>query len=201
MQYEIEVKFLGVDHDDVRRRLKQRGAHLDQPMRLMRRTVFDLPANDERKDAHLRVRDEGYRVTMTYKCYDDDLSVDGTQEIETTVGDFDTTVMLLQAAGMQPKSTQESKREAWTFGDCEVVLDEWPWLKPYIEIEGPSVSALKKAAKALGFDWQKAVTGSTTAAYRSEYDIPREVDMGANPLIAFDMPVPDWMQKIRRTDV
>ena len=200
-QQEIEAKFLAVDHDKVRGALKKAGATLIAPMRMMRRVVFDIPNMPPELDAHMRVRDEGDRVTMTYKCYDEALSIDGTQEIETTVGDFDTAIALLEAGGLKAKSFQESKRETWKLGHCEVVLDEWPWIKPYIEIEGPTASDVQKVALELGFAWSDSVTGPVTVAYRAEYDIPRKVEVGVNPRIAFDEPVPDWLQKVRRDHI
>lgn len=201
MQTEIEVKFLGINHDAMRARLQKAGAHLEQPMRLMRRTIFDWPDGrlEKSADAHVRVRDEGHRVTMTYKNYDLQLSVEGTKEVEITVNDFQAAVDLLQALGMVAKSQQESKRETWRLDDCEVVLDEWPWLKPFMEIEGPSQKSLKAVAKKLGLVWKDAISGSVTVAYRSEYNIPRVVGMGVNPRIAFGDPVPQWMQEIRLT--
>lgn len=33
--------------------------------------------------------------------------------------------------------------------DTEVVIDEWPWLPPFIEIEGQSEDAVRAAATAL----------------------------------------------------
>lgn len=62
MKTEIEVKFCQIDIDDVRQRLKAAGAICVQPMRLMRRQVFYLV--DRTKDAYLRVRDEGDKVTI-----------------------------------------------------------------------------------------------------------------------------------------
>lgn len=44
-----------------------------------------------------------------------------------------------------------------------------------------------------------AVPGPVTIAYRAEYDIPRKVAIGTCPRIAFDEPVPEWLQKVRRT--
>lgn len=40
------------------------------------------------KDGFVRVR-EGHRTTLTYKKFNQTLGVDGAQEIETVVGDFD----------------------------------------------------------------------------------------------------------------
>jgi adenylate cyclase class 2 len=199
MQTEIEVKFLAVDHNQVRAALQKAGGRLEHPMRLMRRTVFDWPDSQLEKsvDGFLRVRDEGHRVSTTYKQFNEALSMDGAKEIETIVGDYDTMVQLYKAIGMVAKSEQESKRETWRLDDCEVVLDEWPWLKPYLEIEGPDQVAIKAAAKKLGLAWKDAVSGSVTVAYRSEYDIPRKLSIAANARIAFGDPVPEWMQKVK----
>src|SRR5690606_13995375 len=87
----------------------------------------------------LRIRDEGDRVTLTFKRRlkpDNASTVDSTHELETTVGDFDTTVKIFEEAGWKYTTYQESRRETWHLGDIELVIDEWPWIKPYIEIEG-----------------------------------------------------------------
>lgn len=198
MQTEIEVKFLGVDHDAVRAMLKKAGGTCAQPMRLMRRAVFDWPDAmlEKSVDGFLRVRDEGHQVTMTYKVFNE-RTVDGAGEVEIVIDDYQKGVTLLQSIGMALKSEQESKRETWHIGNCEVVLDEWPWIRPYIEIEGPSQEALKATAAQLGFNWGDAVFGSVTSAYRAEYAIPEKLSIGENPRISFGDPVPEWLQKAR----
>jgi len=157
MNTEIEVKFLDIDHDAMREKLRAIGGICEQPMRLMSRVTIDSPAMSK-KNAFLRVRDEGHRVTMTYKQFDA-LSVDGAKEIEVIVEDFDKTVQILQAAGLSFDSFQESKRETWRVDDVEVVLDEWPWLHSYMEIEAGSEQRLKEVASMLDLDWSKAVFG------------------------------------------
>ena len=200
MQTEIEVKFLAVDHAALQRKLNELGATCTHPMRLMRRTVFDWPnfALESSVDGFLRVRDEGDKVTATYKQFNEALSIDGAKEIEITVNDYQKAVQLFEAVGMVAKSEQESRRETWELEDCEVVLDEWPWLKPYMEIEGPNVTAIQSVAKKLGLAWKDHITGSVTVAYRSEYDIPRQLSIAANPRMTFDEPLPAWMKKIRK---
>lgn len=201
MQTEIEVKFLAVDHDAIRQKLRAVHATLEHPMRLMRRSIMDFP--DKRlghstDDAFLRIRDEGDRITATYKQFAPERAIDSAKEIEVVTDDYETTIRLFEKLGLQVLSVQESKRETWRLGECEVVLDEWPWIKPYLEIEGPSQPALKKVAAALGLDWANVVTGSVTAAYRGEFDIPHHMAIGANPRVAFDEPLPEWMRKIQR---
>lgn len=193
MQSEIEVKFLAIDQDEIRKKLKDLGGVCEQPMRLMRRAIIE---NDgmKAKDGYLRVRDEGDKVTMTYKQFDS-LSVDGAKEIEITVSDFESAVKLLTQIDLPYRSFQESKRETWKLEDVEVVLDEWPWLKPYLEIEGESEERLKIVATQLGFDWQNAVFGDVMAAYRAEYPHLTEKDTVGNITeVRFGDPLPELLK-------
>ena len=64
---------------------------------------------------------------------------------------------------------QESKRETWTLGGAEVVIDEWPWINPYIEIEAENEAIVRDVATRLGFDWGDAVFGSVDVIYNKEY--------------------------------
>jgi len=192
MKTEIEAKFLNVDFDEIRLKLVDLGAALEQPMRLMRRVIIDLPNPTPGSFAFLRVRDEGNKVTMTYKQFDDENLASGAQEIEVTVSDFDSTVRLLEHSGLKYKSYQETKRETWRLGDdVEVVLDEWPWLNPYIEIEGVSEQHVKTAAEHLGFEWKNAVFGAAPQAYQVQYPEGNPRELITIPRVAFDEPIPD----------
>ncbi len=167
MKDEIEVKFVNVDHDAVREQLKKIGAVCEYPMRTMRRVVVHTPEMSE-KNAFIRIRDEGHRTTMTYKQFDSD-SVDGAKEYEVNVSDFDEAVSILAQGGLEYDVYQESNRENWLLGDVEIMLDEWPWLNPYIEIEGDSEAKLQEVAKQLGMSWDEAVYGGVANVYRLQY--------------------------------
>jgi len=193
MQAEIEAKFLDVDHEAIRATLRTLDAQCVQPMRLMRRVTIENPSLVE-KNAFVRVRDEGHRVTMTYKQFDR-LSVDGAKEIEIVVSDFDSAVQLLEAAGLPAQSFQESKRETWQLGNVEVVLDEWPWLKPYIEIEARSEELVRHTAEQLGFDWTAAAFGDVMVAYRAEYPHLQSTDtVGRVASVKFGDPLPALLE-------
>ena len=193
MHTEIEVKFLDVNHDAIRKKLSNMGAELKKPMRLMRRVTIDSDYMKS-KDAFLRVRDEGDKVTMTYKQFDS-LSIDGAKEIEITVNSYNEAIQLLAAAGLPYRSSQESRRETWQYGTTEIVLDEWPWLKPLLEIEGESESMLRDVAEKIGLSWSTAVFGDVMAAYRAEYP-----HLGIHDTIGnldhanFDDPLPDLLK-------
>jgi adenylate cyclase class 2 len=167
MKTEIEVKFLNIDIDDIRTRLKEAGAELEQPMRLMKRALIETPEMNERH-AYLRIRDEGDKVTATFKQFTEN-SLTGAKEREIVVSDFDETVAIFAEFGLHYHTFQESKRETWRFGEAEVVIDEWPWINPYIEIEGDSEEAVKLAADKLDFDWETAAFGSVDVIYNLEY--------------------------------
>lgn len=170
METEIEAKFADVDTEEVRQRLMAAGATLEQPMRDMRRALIEED-HHAAEHAFIRIRDEGDKVTLTYKQHAPvgTGAVDSAREIETTIGNFVTAVRLFQAAGWHYTTYQESRRETWQLGDAEVVIDEWPWIMPYVEVEGPSSEAVQAAAKALGFDWSDALFGSVDLIYQRDF--------------------------------
>ena len=171
MKTEIEVKFCDVDINDIRDRLQRAGAVCEQPMRLMRRALIEEP-HHAAEHAFLRVRDEGDKVTLTFKRRADEsgASIDSVKEIEVVVSDFDDTIELLREAGWTHKTFQESKRETWHLDDVEVVIDEWPWLPPYIEIEGENEAVLRATAEMLGLDWHDVVIGHIDVVYAQKYE-------------------------------
>jgi len=187
MKTEIEVKFCDIDIDATREILARAGAVCEQPMRLMRRVIIETDQLAQRH-AFIRVRDEGYRTTLTYKQFDE-ASLTGAKEIEVTVSDYDSMVALLAQVDLLHKSFQESRRETWRLDEVEVVIDEWPHLNPFIEIEGNSEEAVKDAAKKLGFDWSEAVFGSVTEAYQHQYPNGNAREVVNVPRIAFDEPL------------
>jgi adenylate cyclase, class 2 len=194
MQQEIEAKFLNIDIATMRDKLKKAGATLEHPMRLMRRVVVDYQDRRLQKEgsAWVRVRDEGDKVTLTYKTSIEN-KFGGASEIEVTVSDYEKTIAIFKAIGLKIHTNQETRRETWKLDGAEVVIDEWPWLNPFIEIEAPSENVVKSVAKKLGFDWKDAVFGSVTTAYRLQYqDITADERISVIPEIKFNLPVPDW---------
>lgn len=192
MQSEIEVKFLDVAIEDIRERLTKAGAVLERPMRLMRRALIE-EAHHRNENSFIRIRDEGDKVTLTFKRRtksDATTTIDSTKEIETTVGDFDKTVTIFAEAGWNYITLQESRRETWHLDGAEVVIDEWPWIKPSIEIEAGSEEVVRAVAEKLGFDWSDAKFGSVDIIYNRDFP-----NMSVRGIIdiknaRFDDPVP-----------
>lgn len=170
MQTEIEVKFLDIDIAEMRERLKSAGAHLEQPMRDMRRALIEQP-HHAKENSFIRVRDEGDKITLAFKRRADAAAskIDSVTEIEVQVSSFEDTVELLREAGWDYKTFQESKRETWTLDGAEVVIDEWPWVKPYIEIEAINEATVRSVAERLGLNWDDVTYGHIDSVYESEY--------------------------------
>lgn len=197
MQTEIEAKFLKVDHDSLRLKLKEQGATCEQPMRLMRRKNYDYPDYrlDRTNRGWVRVRDEGNKSTLAYKQLND-RTLHGTKEVSVAVSDFDNTCQFLEAIGLQAKTYQETRRESWRLGDVEIELDEWPWVPPYVELEGPDAESLKRTVLKLGLDWSQAMHGSVEVVYQDIFDVTEE-DIDHIETITFG-PVPDWLEAKRK---
>ena len=170
MKPEIEAKFINIDINETRQKLQSAGAVLEQPMRLMRRVNIEEQAH-RAAGAWIRIRDEGHKTTLTWKQGMKNAgAIDRIQELEVEVSSFDDTVKIFELAGWSPKTYQESKRETWKLGEAEVVIDEWPWLAPMIEIEASSEALVREAAENLGFEWGSAEFGNIDDVYMKKYN-------------------------------
>jgi adenylate cyclase, class 2 len=194
METEIEAKFLNVNHELMRKRLLAAGAECVQPMTEMRRQNYHVPSAGCRSWA--RVRDEGGKMTMSLKSLQD-RTLHGTKEVCLTVDDFGKADSFLCGLGLEKGGYQETRRESWRLGDVEIELDEWPWVKTFMEIEGPNGKAVREMAEKLGLNWENATHGSVEIAYRAEYDITDE-DINILPEIKFSASVPKHLAAKRK---
>lgn len=191
METELEAKWLNIDKPSLRKTLLAAGATLVVPERLMSRRVFDYEDNRlEKIGGWVRVRDEGDKITMSYKQLND-RTLHGTKEVTIDVSDFQTACKLLESVGLVSYSFQETKRESWKLGDVEVELDTWPWIPSFVELEAKTEESLRGAAKSLNLHYADALHGSVETAYQAVYDVSEEeVDSWAE--IRF-IDVPDWL--------
>lgn len=191
MDTEIEAKWLNIDHEEMRQKLKACGATLVQGERLMVRRVFDYP--DKRLEhigGWVRVRDEGDKVTMSYKQLND-RSLHGTKEVTVIVDNFEKACAFLESIGLSGNSYQETKRESWKLDDAEIELDTWPWIPSFVEVEAKNERQLKNIASMLGLDFSEALHGSVETAYQAVYDVSEE-EVDSWEEIKFS-DIPDWL--------
>ncbi len=147
MHTEYEVRILNIDVEEVKRRLDNIGAKFEWD-RLQQRYVYDFIPKIPGK--WIRLRTNGDKTTLTIKNLVSS-RVDGTQELEIEVDDFDRTNLILKELGYEAKGYQENRRIQYTYNGVEIDIDYWPLIPTYVEIEGPSEEAVYKTVEALGF--------------------------------------------------
>ena len=193
MDTEIEAKFTDISPDNLRLKLKELGAELVYPERQMRRKVYEHPTTKE--NDWFRVRDEGDKITMSYKKLND-RTLHGTQEISYTVPDFDQACRFLEAAHLKFVSYQETKRELWKLGDAEITIDTWPWIPTFTELEAKSEETIREIVTKLGLDWNLAIYGSVENVYTKHYNVTEE-EVCDWEEITF-IPAPEWLISKRK---
>jgi len=189
MQIEYEATFESVDKDEMRARLQKAGAKLVRPEFQSRRVTLNLPSGHEIPHAWIRIRDNGQKITQTLKIVDNG-KIENQQELEIKVENFDDTIEFLEKIGCRKKSFQETRREKWELNGVEISIDEWPFLEPFVEVEGKSEEEVKKVSKKLGFDYSKALFCAVGHQYYRKYNIPEHYLNNKVPKIVFNMENP-----------
>lgn len=189
METEFEATFPDIKKDKIREELKERGAELIKPEFLQKRVAFDLPQEKNAPERWVRVRDEKDKITMSFKSVKDG-NIEDQNEINLKIDNFEKGVEFLEEITGKRKAYQENKRELWELDEVEICIDEWPFLEPFVEIEGSSEPAVKKTAKKLDFDYSKACFCAVGRLYTKKYDLYEEVINSKVPKVVFDMENP-----------
>ena len=186
---------MDINIEEIRGKLKILGAKMVYPETLIRQKVFDYPDFRLDKDSSwLRLRQENESVILTLKRWEKE-GVDGMKEIETKVESFEEAERLLRAIGMIIKSNQEKKRELWELDDVKPMIDTWPWIPTFIEIEGDTEEKVKKIAAKLDFDWKDAHFGGAARIYKRYFDIEYS-QIDRCPEVLFSSAY-EWLEKTR----
>lgn len=185
MEIEYEATYTNIDKEEIRTRLKKAGAGLEKPEVVQKRVVFHFPKGHEKEGAWARVRDEGGKITMSIKQTVDGGKIDEQFETCFDVSDFGEAVKFLEFLGCRQKAFQETKRELWTLDETEVTIDEWPFLEPFVEIEGKTEEVVRKVSAKLNFDYSKAYFGAVGGLYSKKYGISADVINNQTPEIIF----------------
>ena len=157
MGTEIEAKFKVEDLGPYAGALEKLNA------KFLRRVVqrdhfFDLPEGKLQKSGcGLRLRQEiqhdHTESILTFKGQrEKDSPYKKRREVEFGVSDFDSAREVLGALGYDQTITIEKTRSFWSLDDCSVCLDILAELGSFIEVEGPTESAIEKVAAKLNLE-------------------------------------------------
>ena len=172
MNTEFEAKFYPVDKEEYRKKLEAEGAKLTVPERLMRRVIADRRANPGLNCDYIRVRDEGNIIRLSAKIHANAEGKVGDQkEDDVEVSDFNTTVRILEDAGLKFNRMQETKREEWELDGATITIDTWPGLEPFTEIETVSSQKVKAIAEKLGFRWEEKILTAAAEIFCKVYGL------------------------------
>lgn len=161
MHTEYEVRILEIDVEEVKKKLEELHATCEWD-HMQKRYIYDFIPREEKK--WIRLRTNGEKTTLTIKNIVKS-SVDGTQELEIIVDNFERTHLLLKELGYGPRLYQENRRIQYNLNGVEVDIDYWPMIPTYIEIEGASEEAVYNAVSALGFDKEDCTTRNVDEIY------------------------------------
>lgn len=161
MATEFETRILDIKKEEIISKLESIGAKKIFSNKF-RRYVFDFDPTGNR---WIRLRDEGYRVTLTYKSRQN-TSITGTEEIETTVSDFDNTALIIKQIKFENIFYQENKRTLYKLHDIEFCIDEWPRIPAFLEVESFSEDNVYKGLKLLNLENSKHENQSIVDVYK-----------------------------------
>ena len=161
MHTEYEVRVLEIDPDEITKRLEQNHATFLWN-HVQKRYVYDFKPKEEGK--WIRLRTNGEKTTLTIKNIATS-KIDGTQELEIIVDNFDRTNLILKELGYEAKGYQENRRIQYDLNGVEIDIDSWPLIPTYMEIEGPSEEAVYHALEVLGFSRDEATTRDVEGIY------------------------------------
>jgi len=107
------------------------------------------------------------------------------KELETEVQDFETMKKLLLLLWLKIKAYQEIYRETWkTHDSIYFMLDEWPGLKTFIEIEWADNVLVHKYSEKLGFNLSEWIFWAVYQLYFLELWIEPKI-INSTPEITF----------------
>ena len=168
---EIECRFLEIDKEKIIKKLRELGAEDYGESHIEETVIYDKELKWLDEHRFVRIRKVGDKVKLTYK--DQKIqTVDGTFEIEFEIEDYQKAELLFEKIDLLPFRHQEKIRHSFKLGGVSIDIDTWPLIPTYLELEGESEEDLKKAAKLLDLDWQKADFHNARWVIENVYNIP-----------------------------
>lgn len=116
----------------------------------------------------VRLRKTGNEITITIKKIVNskgEYELDAVDELEFEVPSIEDGLQLLEDLGYFFARHQTKMRIAYDYKNTEIVIDKWPKLEPYVEIEGSSKEDIEEAILMLGYNLKDAIVINTDDVY------------------------------------
>lgn len=155
---EIEIKILGINPQEISQKLIDFGAHKEFSG-LIKVKYFDKDSEIRDRGDLLRVREfEGSHTEVTYKT--NKRKEDGFKiydEYELASPEFEEACLFFESLGYSQSCYYEKRRTVFSLPEAEIVIDEYPQLKPFMEIEAPDPKTIEDLITKLGLeDFEKS---------------------------------------------
>lgn len=118
------------------------------------------------KWVRLRQTNDEIELTLKQVYEKNDDTIQKVKEIEISVNDFEETNLMLQNIGIVRRNYQEKVRHSYTYKDASIEIDEWPMLKPYMEIECDNPETIQEIVKLLDLTDKEIVSLNTEQLYK-----------------------------------
>jgi len=179
MNSEHELRILDIDPVTIKGKVDSSGGRNTQTRTLQRRYTYNVvPVN---RSKWVRLRTNGTKTTLAIKHVTGQ-GVSDTKEIEVEVSNFETTASLMEEMGIKANSYQENYRTIYELDGAEIMVDEWPLIPPYVEVEAHSPDLVIEVIKKLGFDPKQATGLDVSSVYEQIY----KIDVDNMPELKFD---------------
>jgi predicted adenylyl cyclase CyaB len=131
----------------------------------------------EGNKTYIRVRDEGYKCTMTTKTKSNKSQFSIENEI--VIDDFNEAVKILYSLGCKKKYYYEKMREIWKIKDTEIIFDICPGVPEIMEIEAKNKRILDNLVKQFGIKKDIINKSKYVNKYKELYNfyIPSDIDL------------------------
>jgi adenylate cyclase class IV len=173
MPLEYEYRYKKFDKEKIIKKIKDLdGTH--HGTWLFRVQVFIHPL--EEPNTYIRVRDEGHRITLTFKS---NMGNQFVNENEVIINDFDQGCAILLGIGCKKKYYYEKIRDIWHISNTEICWDTNPGRPDIMEIESVSKVQLNKVVKLLNMESEPHDDFRDGDLYKDTFgiDIPKSLDM------------------------
>lgn len=132
----------------------------------------------------IRLRQNAEKVELTIKYIysrNENYKIDDVKEIEICVDNFEIANIIIEEMGYYRKKVIEKKRTSYEYNSIKIEIDEWPLIKPYIEIEGEEKEEIYELVRKMGYSNDDAQIINTDDVYLHE-----GIDLNSYEVLTFD---------------